>query len=61
MHLFDVVAVVAEKSSHAGLADFVELVAREGDVVIAAFVEVSVADTRSVELLGEDAEEGWTG
>lgn len=61
MHLLDVVAVVAEESRHAGLADLVQLLARESDFVVAALEEVSIADSRSVELLGEDAEEGWTG
>lgn len=61
LHLFDVVSIVTEEPSHAGLADFIELVAGECDFSVAALVEMSVADTSSVELFGENAQEGWTG
>lgn len=61
MHLLNVVSIIAEKSRHASFADFAQLIAREGDFIVTALEEVSITDSRSVELFGEDAEEGWTG
>lgn len=61
LHRGHVVTVVAEDTSHAGLADFGQLFPGEGVFLVSAFEEVTIGHTRAVELLSQDAQEGWTG
>lgn len=58
LHLFNVVAIVAEQSSHAGFADLAQLFTCESSLVISMFIEVTITDTSSVELFSENTQEG---
>lgn len=61
LHRGDVVAVVAEDTSHASLADLGQLFPGEGGFLVSALEEVTIGHTGTVELLGQDAQQRWTG
>lgn len=61
LHRGHVVTVVAEDTGHAGLADLGQLFPGEGRFLVSAFEEVTIGHTGTVELLGQDAQEGRSG